>query len=134
MTTKWRQIIRGFNHAVLKERNGHFEFMCGKEREAYETSDANESTTNCPDCMEYLKHETLKNDARQAKCKRETETHESEMNKLRKRFEEGIGKPLTDKQWGAIAYEAYERGHSAGYQEVYAEAQNLLDMVKDLLT
>jgi hypothetical protein len=134
MTTKWRQIIRGFNHAVLKERDGHFEFMCGKEREAYETSDNSTTATLCPDCLKYLENEKQLNDARQAKYAREVEVHESEMAKLRKRFEVEIGKPLTDKQWGAIAYKAYEQGHSAGYQEVYAMAQDLLDMVKELLT
>lgn len=40
---------------------------------------------------------------------------------------------FTPKQAAVISYEAYERGHSAGYQEVVSVAMGICSFAKELL-
>lgn len=52
---------------------------------------------------------------------------------LRLSLEAKIGKPLTEKQWCALYYRAYEAGHAYGNGEIYAQAQELEDLAVALL-
>ncbi len=88
-----------------------------------------------PDMAE---RERMKNADRQARD--ECRADENRLQKvfeadLRKYIENelGMSKPLTDKQYSAIFSKAWEDGHANGYHEVLLEADNLLDIVRNLL-
>jgi hypothetical protein len=58
---------------------------------------------------------------------------EAKSNEIRYRLERRLEKFLTDEQWSALAYAAYERGHYAGYEEILSILDDLEELAYTLL-
>lgn len=77
-----------------------------------------------PDVYQVLMNDYRTEDAR---------IYEEFITDCRKLLESSLGYKLKDAAWQAVYMEAYDRGHSAGFSEVFYILVDLIDLIKNVV-